>query len=73
MSDLERLRREALRLPADERAALADELLASVDADGELELDPELLSELDRRLTGSGSPGETWESVRARVLAKYGG
>jgi putative addiction module component (TIGR02574 family) len=70
------LLREALALPAEERADVAAELLASLDEappDDPAEVEAAWAREIERRarrvMTGE-SPGEAWEDVRARVLKR---
>ncbi len=66
------LLREALRLPADERADVAAELLASLEDGAE---DPAMVraawaKEIERRarrVLAGESTGERWEEVRDRI------
>jgi putative addiction module component (TIGR02574 family) len=72
MSDRPRPRivEEALRLPADERLALATELLNSVEGADE-DWDAAWLTELDGRAeeaTKDPSSLEDWATVKARLL-----
>jgi len=66
------LLREALTLPADERADVAAELLASLDESMEnpSEVEAAWAAEIERRarrvLSGE-SAGEPWEDVRDRI------
>ena len=63
---------EALRLPPEDRLALATELLNSVEGDADPEWDTAWLAELDRRAKDAGAnPAalEEWSEVRARILA----
>lgn len=64
--------KKALSLPLSERAALAHELIASLDGPpGKKVSDSEWLRELDRRsleLKSGKVKAEPWESVQARVL-----
>jgi len=68
------LLREALALPADERADVAAELLASLDdaaADDPAEVEAAWAAEIEaraRRVMNGESAGETWPEVRARIL-----
>lgn len=69
------LLRQALELPIDERANVAAELLASLDADHEenqAEVEAAWAAEIERRarrvITGE-SQGILWEDVRARAEA----
>jgi len=61
---------DALRLPAEDRLALASELLDSVEGAADPEWDEAWLAELDRRNTASKAEAlEDWATVRARVLS----
>jgi len=62
---------EALRLPPNDRLALATELLNSVEGDGDPEWDAAWLTELDRRardVAADPTRLEDWATVRARIL-----
>jgi putative addiction module component (TIGR02574 family) len=64
---------EALRLPADERLALATELLNSVEGSGDSEWDAAWLAELDRRAQETANDPtslEDWATVRSRLLGE---
>jgi putative addiction module component (TIGR02574 family) len=64
---------EALRLPADERLALATELLNSVEGSGDSEWDAAWLAEVDRRAQETADDPtslEDWASVRSRLLGE---
>lgn len=67
------LLRAALELPLDQRAELAAELLASMDGEGDSDVDAAWGAEIERRarqvLTGE-TEAVSWESVRAEALAK---
>jgi putative addiction module component (TIGR02574 family) len=70
----EQLLREALKLPADERAAVATELWASLDEPAEIAQDVEAAwaAEIERRarrVLGGEATGEPWPEVRQRVEA----
>lgn len=70
------LRERALRLPIKERAALAAELLASLDGEPEADVDAAWAAEVEqraRRLLSGEDPGHSWEDVRARLKAEFGG
>ena len=75
-SRAQKLLREALTLPAEERADVAAELLASLDEappEDRAEVEATWAKEIDRRarLVMSGeSIGESWEDVRARVVQR---
>jgi putative addiction module component (TIGR02574 family) len=64
---------EALRLPVEERAEVAAELLASVDGEPDADADAAWAAEIDRRarraLAGQ-SQGRAWEDVRRDIEAK---
>jgi putative addiction module component (TIGR02574 family) len=59
---------DALRLPAQDRLALASELLDSVEGTNDTEWDAAWLAELDRRAESDPSKSEDWATVRARIL-----
>lgn len=69
------LLRQALALPIDERANVAAELLASLDADHEedpAEVEAAWAAEIERRarrVMAGESQGIPWEDVRARAEA----
>jgi putative addiction module component (TIGR02574 family) len=66
-----RLLDEALKLPDQERADLAAELLASLvpATPAETRSDDEWLAEVERRARAalSGNPGIPWETARAQI------
>ena len=70
------LLREALTLPAEERADVAAELLASLDEappEDPAEVEATWAREIERRarpVMSGESTGEPWEDVRARVMQK---
>jgi putative addiction module component (TIGR02574 family) len=60
----------ALRLPVDERAELAAELLASLDGDPGADVEAAWVQEIERRarrVLEHGSRGRTWDEVRAEL------
>ena len=62
---------DALRLPAEERLALASELLDSVEGATDAEWDAAWLAELDRRAHDAvrdPTSVEDWATVRDRIL-----
>jgi putative addiction module component (TIGR02574 family) len=67
--------REALALPADERAQVAADLLASLDEEreGTEEVTPSWAAEIERRarqaLDGQSS-GEDWDTARDRIAGQ---
>jgi putative addiction module component (TIGR02574 family) len=70
------LLREALALPAEERADVAAELLASLEGpppDDPGEVEAAWAREIERRarrVMSGESTGEPWEDVRARVMRR---
>jgi len=60
---------DALRLPAEDRLALASELLDSVEGAADTEWDAAWLAELDRRAQSGSDPKqpEDWATVRDRI------
>ena len=69
---IEKLLEEALQLPQDQRAALAEQLLQTLPPpdDDDIFHDPEWLTEIERRVQGvlTGEPGIPWEEVKSRAL-----
>ncbi|MCO5168866.1 MAG: addiction module protein [Planctomycetes bacterium] len=68
------LRERALRLPIKERAALAADLLASLDGEPEGEVEAAWAAEVERRahkLLSGEDPGHAWDDVRARLRAEF--
>jgi putative addiction module component (TIGR02574 family) len=67
----ERLLEEALRLPPDQRAELAGDLLATLEPDtpGEQRTEAEWIAEIERRARAAlaGSPGVSWAEARAQI------
>jgi putative addiction module component (TIGR02574 family) len=61
---------QVLRLPVDERAEIASEILASLDGEAESGVEAAWAVEIERRaervLSGE-SQGEDWEDVRQRI------
>ena len=71
--DLTRLLREALRLSAQDRAALAEALLASLDEDVDDDAEAAWRSEVERRIAelDSGSVSSIpWHAVRQRLFER---
>lgn len=67
---------KALKLPADERLALATELLKSVEGPEDTEWSEAWLAEVDRRAAAverGEEPLESWESVEARIAGELQG
>jgi putative addiction module component (TIGR02574 family) len=61
---------EAKRLPENERADLAAELLATLDGERESDVETEWSREIERRarrVLRGDSAGEPWDSVRERI------
>ena len=75
-SRAEALLREVLTLPAEERADVAAELLASLDdapPDSPADVEAAWAREIERRagkVMSGESTGEPWEDVRARILQR---
>ena len=75
-SRVQEVLREALTLSVDERADLAAELLASLnaaEAENPAEVEAAWAREIERRarrVMSGESAGEPWEDVRARVLRR---
>jgi putative addiction module component (TIGR02574 family) len=63
----------ALALPARERARLAHELLASLDADSDPDAADAWAAEIERRASEvlAGAPVEDWDTVRARLAGRW--
>lgn len=64
---------DALRLPAQDRLALAAELINSVEGNDDPDWDQAWLAELDRRaqeVAKDPSKLEDWAGVRARILGE---
>ncbi len=66
--------REALALPADERAQVAADLLASLDEEREPggEVASSWAVEIERRarLVSESQPGESWDAARDRIAGQ---
>jgi len=63
---------DALRLPAEDRLALASELIDSVEGAADAEWDAAWVAELDRRARSVGDPRklEDWATARERILTE---
>lgn len=75
MIPADQLREQALQLPIKDRAALAADLLASLDGEPEPDVEAAWAEEIERRarrLLSGDDPGQPWEDVRARLLAEFG-
>lgn len=78
-ADTKALLREALRLPVPQRAELAAELLDSLDDDvagDPAEARALWLAEIDRRsqsVDDGTAEFESWDSVRQRMIHRFGG
>jgi putative addiction module component (TIGR02574 family) len=67
------LRREALALPVDERAALAKDLLASLDGDADPGAEEAWIEEIDRRAQAVANGTATlvdWDDAEKRIRAR---
>jgi putative addiction module component (TIGR02574 family) len=70
---LERLLAEVLKLPVEDRAMLASALIDSLQENGDEELDPELLAEVERRILEVDEGRvrlEPWSEVRKRLFGR---
>ena len=70
---LERLLAEVLKLPVEDRAMLASALIDSLQENGDEELNPELLAEIDRRILEVDEGRvrlEPWSEVRKRLFGR---
>lgn len=71
-----KLLHEALRLPTQERAKLAAELIASLDGPADADMEAAWAAEIERRaakvLSGE-SQGTPWEEVRKRIEREISG
>jgi putative addiction module component (TIGR02574 family) len=66
---------QALKLSPEERAALAHDLLASLDGEPDEGVDSAWAAEAERRarkLLSGEDPGHAWEDVCARLMAEFG-
>lgn len=62
-------------MPLDERAAVAAELLASLDGEPADQVDAAWAAEIERRarrLLSGEDPGEDWTEVRAELWGEFG-
>jgi putative addiction module component (TIGR02574 family) len=69
MADATKLLEEAMNLPLDERARLAEELLASLD-EKEEDVEAAWAAEIQRRaqeVRDGSAPGEEWRNVLRRI------
>ena len=65
---------EALRLPLTERAAMAAELIASMDGDPDGDADEAWTAEIERRASraiGGRSSGREWDAVLREIETKH--
>lgn len=66
---------QALELPLDERAAVAAELLASLDGEPAPQVAAAWAAEIERRaqrMLSGEDPGERWSNVRAELWSEFG-
>jgi len=66
---------QALKLSAEERAALAHDLLASLDGERDADVDAAWAAEAERRaraLLSGEDPGHSWDDVSKRLMAEFG-
>jgi putative addiction module component (TIGR02574 family) len=74
-SEARKILEGAMALPPDERAALAHELLASLDAEQDPAVDEAWAAEITRRaerFRAGESKGIPWEDVKARLREQFG-
>jgi hypothetical protein len=73
-SVLDRLLEEALRLPADQRAELVTELLATLEPDtpSQRRSETELIQEVERRARDAmaANPGVLWADAKAQIQGR---
>ena len=67
---LHQLTQEALKLPAEDRLALATELIDSVDGDGDPEWEEAWLQELAARRARGSAGARPWSEVRKAILER---
>ena len=75
MSDFDTIMSAACQLPVADRLRLIDQLAASMPDDQPPSLSPEWLAEIARRsaeIDAGAVVTESWDSVRARLLGKFG-
>ncbi len=73
-TDARHLLEEALRLPVSERAAVAAELIASVDGEPDADAETAWAAEIERRATRAvrgESTGRDWDAALGEVEAKH--
>ena len=73
-TDAQHLLEEALRLPLIERAAVAAELIASMDGEPDADAEAAWAAEIERRATravGGASTGRDWDAALGEIEAKY--
>lgn len=69
------LLRDAMALPVDERAELAEEILASIDGESEASIEALWGTEIERRArhaVAGDTNGLPWETLRDRALERIG-
>ena len=69
----EKVLTEALKLPTEERARVAAELMASVDGEAEADAEAAWALEIDRRVgrvQAEGPKGDDWQDVHSRIAAR---
>lgn len=70
---VEQLLKLALKLGSEERAALAAELIASLDGEPDCDAEPTWASEIERRAERARAgedPGKAWPEARKRLRTK---
>jgi putative addiction module component (TIGR02574 family) len=71
----QKLLRDVLALPEEERVELATEIIASLDGPPDADWEQAWTAEIDRRLEEAKTQGhnfEDWVDVRARILKQLG-
>jgi putative addiction module component (TIGR02574 family) len=74
-SEARKILEDAMALSPDERAALAHELLASLDAERDRGVDAAWAAEITRRAErfhAGESKGIPWEEAKARLVERFG-
>jgi putative addiction module component (TIGR02574 family) len=74
-SEARKILENAMALSPDERAALAHELLASLDADRDASVDEAWgaeITERAERFRAGKSKGIAWEDAKARLVERFG-
>ncbi len=70
MRSLHEIAQEALKLPAEDRLALATELIESIDGVGEPEWERAWLEEQSARRVHGSANARPWSEIRKEILAR---